>query len=245
MDIYKGKFYARYSAHTKNTGQTPDKYSYAQWADAARWHIRGWLPGDKSIPVLDLGCGAGYFIWMARECGYTNLTGVDISPDQVLLAKQACPEARIIQGDAKDVLSQSPSRYGLITGFDFIEHLQKDELLFLLELVCKALYPGGCVIFQTPNAESPWVANVRYGDFTHEFAVTPQGLNSILSFTGMIDYKARECGPYPHGVISFSRYLLWQVLSSSVALWNLVETGSKGSGVYTRVFVATAHKPFA
>ncbi|MFH1881790.1 MAG: class I SAM-dependent methyltransferase [Planctomycetota bacterium] len=241
MDDYRAKIYAHYSAHTCISGQTPDKYSFEQWAAAARWYIRGWLPEDKSVPILDLGCGAGYFLWMAQDCGYTNLAGVDLSPEQVALARQACPKAHIVLGDAQEVLAQS-SRYGLITGFDLIEHLRKDELLSLLELVYQSLRPGGRVIFQTPNAESPWGMKIRYGDLTHELAVSPKGLQSLLYLIGMTDYEARECGPYPHGVVSFSRYLLWRVLHSSLAFWNLVETGDKGSGVYTRVFIATAQK---
>lgn len=243
MDDYRAKIYEHYSAHTSISGQTPDKYSYEQWSAVTQWYIRGWLPEDKSTPILDLGCGAGYFLWLAHLCGYTNLVGVDLSPDQVALAQQACPRAQVVLGNAQEVLAQSPSHYGLITGFDLIEHLHKDELLTLLELVYRALRPGGRVIFQTPNAESPWGMNVRYGDFTHELAVSPQGLHSLLTFSGMIDFKTRECGPYPHGIISFSRYLLWRVLHSSLVFWNLVETGDKGSGVYTRVFVATAKKP--
>ncbi|MGA2160295.1 MAG: class I SAM-dependent methyltransferase [Dehalococcoidia bacterium] len=243
MDDYRVKLYAQYGVHTSISGQSPDKYSYEQWAHAARWYVRGWLPEDKSIPILDLGCGAGYFLWLVQDLGYTSLVGVDLSPGQVGLAQQACPTARIILGDAQEMLAQFPSHYGLITGFDLIEHLCKNELLSLLELVYRALCPGGRVIFQTPNAESPWGMNVRYGDLTHQLAVSPRGLHSLLSFSGLIDYEARECGPYPHGFVSAMRYLLWHVLHAGLGFWNLVETGGKGSGVYTRVFVATALKP--
>jgi hypothetical protein len=33
------------------------------------------------------------------------------------------------------------------------------------------------------------------------------------------------------------------VIHATLALWNLAETGSVGSGIYTRVFVASALKP--
>jgi hypothetical protein len=58
----------------------------------------------------------------------------------------------------------------------------------------------------------------------------------------MDNYEARECGPYPHGIVSGARFLLWRALHATLALWNLIEMGDKGSGVYTRVFVATARK---
>jgi 2-polyprenyl-3-methyl-5-hydroxy-6-metoxy-1,4-benzoquinol methylase len=180
---------------------------------------------------------------MAQDCGFTNLLGVDLSPDQVSLARRACPRAKIVLGNVQEILEQSTSQFGLITGFDLIEHLRKDELLTMLDLVYGALRPGGRLIVQTPNAESPWGMKVRYGDFTHELAVSPQGLHSVLALNGMSEYEARECGPYPHGAMSFCRFLLWKIIHALLAAWNLIETGSKGSGVYTRVFVAAARKP--
>ena len=243
MDDYRAKIYTHYLKHTNITGQTPDKYSYEKWASAAEWRLRNWLPIDKTTPILDLGCGAGYFLWLAQKLGYSNLSGVDLSEDMITFARQACPGAKISYSNALDFLAKSSSEYGLITGFDIIEHLHKDELLDLLNLIYQALKPGGRVIFQTPNAESLWGMKIRYGDLTHELCLSPDGLHSLLSLVGMQEYTARETGPYPHGVVSCTRFVIWHVLHSILAFWNLVETGDKGSGVYTRVFVATAKKP--
>jgi cyclopropane fatty-acyl-phospholipid synthase-like methyltransferase len=38
---------------------------------------------DRSARILDLGCGHGVFIYFHREAGYTNVVGVDKSPEQV------------------------------------------------------------------------------------------------------------------------------------------------------------------
>jgi hypothetical protein len=35
---------------------------------------------------------------------------------------------------------------------------------------------------------------------------------------------------------------VWQALRAGLRLWNFVETGSSGSGVYTRVFVISGVK---
>lgn len=242
MMTYKDEIYSRYLEHTAISGQAPDLYSYDSWASATASYIRGWLPEDRSAAILDLGCGAGYFLKMMSDRGYTNLTGVDLSLGQINMAKKACPQAKIVLGDCQSVLREATSSYDLITGFDFIEHLGKSELLELLHSVYKSLRPGGRVIFQVPNPDSPFGMTVLYGDFTHELTLSPQGLHSLLGFAGLTDYEPRECGPYPHGFYSSIRYLLWKALRFCISSWNLIETGDRGSLIYTRVFVAAAIK---
>lgn len=242
MANYKQEIYLRYLEHTSISGQAPDIYSYEDWASATEYYINGWLPENKKAEVLDLGCGAGYFLKMLQGKGYTKLTGVDLSPGQVDLARKVCPTAKIVLGDCQNILLQSPGTYDLITGFDFIEHLSKDELLETLRLISKSLRPGGRLVFQTPNPDSPFGMGIRYGDFTHELALSPQGLHSLLRFAGATKYEARECGPYPHGFVSFVRYSAWNILRVFIIFWNLIETGNKGSGVYTRVFIAAGIK---
>ena len=151
-------------------------------------------------------------------------------------------EATIIQGDARDFLADSVDRYGLICAFDVIEHFRKDEIIPFLEIIHQALQPGGRLILQTPNAESPLVGSVAYADFSHEWFFTPDGLEHVLRLVGFEGYQARESGPNIHGIKSLIRYGLWRLISLGLAIWNLAEMGAAGSGVYSRVFVATVVK---
>lgn len=141
--------------------------------------LRGWLPADRNISVLDMGCGNGYFLSALEHMGFTDLTGVDIGVKQVSETRKNCPQARIIQGDMREYLTQHPEHFELITGFDFIEHFNKEEILPLLDLIARSLKQGGRLILQTPNAESPWVGAVAYGDFTHEWFFTPASLANL------------------------------------------------------------------
>jgi len=242
MTNHREEIYSKYLEHAVVSGQTPSQYSYAAWASAAEHYIRGWLPESKRSRVLDLGCGAGYFLKMLHAKGYSDLTGIDLSQGQIALAKEAVPGAKLVCGNCREFLSAETGKYALITGFDFLEHLTKDELLEMLKLINKALVPGGRVIFQTPNPDSPFGMKVRYGDFTHESAVSPGSLHSILKIAGLGEYEVRECGPYPHGVVSFVRYVLWRIAHYCFVIFNLIETGNSGGGVWTRVFVAAARK---
>jgi cyclopropane fatty-acyl-phospholipid synthase-like methyltransferase len=203
--------------------------------------LKAWLPKDKSAICLDLGCGPGNVLYLLQFQGYRNIMGVDVSAEQLERAKRVCPNVECI--DAYEYVKRFQAHYDLITAFDLIEHFHKDELLPLLDAMREALKPGGILILQTPNAESPWGLKLRYGDFTHEIAFDPRNLQHILSVTGFTAFDSRECGPSMHGFASLIRFMMWKGIWAGLALWNMAETGSLGSGIYTRVFIAKAERP--
>jgi 2-polyprenyl-3-methyl-5-hydroxy-6-metoxy-1,4-benzoquinol methylase len=215
---------------------------YHAWSRDTLSRVSDWLPQDRQTPILDLGCGSGPFLHLLDSLGYTQINGVDIKPAQVQQARHEVPRAQIILGDLREVLAASPARFGLITGFDVIEHFPKEVVLPLLTQVAQALRPGGRVILQTPNGDSPWVGMVAYGDFTHEWIPTPKSLASLLGQVGLVGIAARECQPKVHGIKSAIRFLLWQMLRSFIMFSNLVEMGHRGSGIYSRVFLSTASR---
>jgi 2-polyprenyl-3-methyl-5-hydroxy-6-metoxy-1,4-benzoquinol methylase len=240
---YRQTLYDSYvSQKTRPGGLTHGEAEYRKWADAAHSRLAGWLPADRATPILDLGCGAGNFLYLLQQQGYTNLMGVDLSDEQLDLARQWCPNATLVQGAAQTVLAQQSGHFGLISGFDIIEHFGKEEILPVLELIVRALRPGGRLILQTPNAESPLAGAVVYGDFTHEWFFTPTSLADLLRVSGLTGYEARPSGPHVHGAASLLRAAIWRGVTWGLTLWNMAEVGHRGSGIYTRVFVATALK---
>jgi SAM-dependent methyltransferase len=240
---YRKRIYKKYTSMQVNpAGGQPSRADYDLWARGAERRFAGWLPVDRSAPVLDMGCGGGNFLFTLERLGYNDLTGVDISPEQVALARQWCRTAKIVEGDVFDVLKDKPDRFALISGLDILEHFRKDEMLLFLELVHRALRPGGRLVLQTPNAASPFAGSVAYSDFTHEWFYSPRGLERILRMAGFTDYQCRESGPFPHGLRSWTRSFLWSIARGGLRLYDLIETGGDEFGVYTRVFVATAVK---
>ena len=239
---YRDRLYSSYGHDFQDAGETFDREGALRWSRAIAYRLRGWTPERKDARILDLACGSGRLLFFFSERGYKNLTGVDISPDQVSLAGQVTPDVR--QESALDHVESHPDSYDLITSYDIIEHFEKDEALRFLDGCFAALRPGGRMILQTPNADSPMVASVRYGDFTHEICFNPNSLTRLMRMVGFCDIEAREAGPVPsgNGLISSLRYLIWQAIRIGLRLWNLAETGSVGAGVWTRVFLISGVK---
>lgn len=58
---------------------------------------------DKSIDILDVGCGTGVLFPFYLERNVKSITAVDLSPEMVKIAKGKFPQADIICGDAESV----------------------------------------------------------------------------------------------------------------------------------------------
>lgn len=240
---YREQLYQSYASLMDPAGGAAPGKGDAAAARVFSYHFREWLPVDRAAPILDVACGAGAFLNALQHLGYTHASGVDRSPEQVSIAKNAGSHA--VEGNLFNLLGERHAEFALITGLDIIEHLSKDEALAFLDLCLRALRPGGRFILRTPNGASPWGGMVRYGDFTHEICFTPDLLVKLLTHVGFTSCTARECEPIPTGYSAKSsvRYVGWLGIRTVLKLWNVIETGSPAGGIYTRVFAATGLKP--
>lgn len=240
---YRSIFYKNYFSEKTNKGSaTLNDRNLASWMKATILRIKIWLPQNKSIKVLDIGCGYGNLLTAFKNAGYNNLTGIDISEEQIKNAKELNENINFICSDLISFLNTSNEKYDLITAFDVLEHLDKEEALTSLELIYNNLNEGGQLIVQTPNAESPWFGAVAFGDFTHEWFYTASSLEDVLLKSAFRNIEFKPSEPLVLSIKSFIRKILWLIIKLFLMIWNLAETGSKGSKIYTRVFLARAVK---
>lgn len=239
---YRDRIYERYASRFQSAPATFDVQAARRWGRAYRYYFRDWLPVNRSARILDVACGGGMLLQFYLDCGYRDVHGVDISPEQVALARQVTPN--VVQADVLEYLAQQQGAFDLISGLDIVEHFHKGEALRLLDLCHAALKPGGRLVLQTPNAESPWGTHHRYNDLTHEIGFNPNLLTRLLALAGFERIEAREQGPVPWGysVASTLRWLVWQGIRFGLKVWNLAETGDAGSGVFTRNFVVSGRR---
>lgn len=240
MTDYRQRIYEQYATVFKDRKETFNAAEVKQWGRAYHSYFAGWLPKEKHAPITDLACGHGNLLYHFQTLGYNNLAGVDISTDQVKLARQIAPDVE--ENNLLDYLQEHKDSFALITGLDIIEHLTKDEVLDFLDGCYQALQPGGRLILQTPNAASPFVNVIRYGDFTHELCFEENVLGQLLKLCGFSNVEVREMGPVKSGYSwkSSLRYLLWRSVRFCMRLINTIETGSPGPQAWTRVFLITA-----
>lgn len=182
------------------------------------------LPPGQSIAIVDIGCGQGTTVQTLHALGYANASGVDISSEQVDLARRAgIPNVHC--SDFFSFLEEHAGVFDVVLATDVLEHCTKTEVLDLFDAVRKALRPGGVFVARVPNAGSPFVGRIQFGDFTHETSFTVGSLAQISKVTGFSTTSFLDPGPVPHGVRSAIRLALWKVISCALKVILIAETG--------------------
>lgn len=223
---FKARLYERYLSGHANRGADTIQHSIGQRTAYLRHVVCPWLPASKSANILDLGCGYGAIMVTAQEAGYTNLTGVDVSPEQVDMARQL-GLADVHCEDLNSFLSRIPDgTFQSVIAFDILEHFTRPELLSLTDELHRVLGKGGRLIVHVPNAEAIFSGTVRYGDLTHEMAFTKSSLNQLASACHFKLIAVQEDVPVVHGLKSLIRNLIWRVGTLGFRLLTLAETGS-------------------
>ena len=137
---------------------------YAKYTDAGRWlkrnigRIRG-LGLDRSGPkeILDLGCGPGFFLFIAKQFGHSGI-GVDVGHHEVCneLLDLFGVERKVWRIQAFELLPDFGRKFDLITAFSTAFHRSADESVawgtdewnfFLDDLFERQLKSGGRVFF--------------------------------------------------------------------------------------------------
>ena len=219
-DIRKPLYEKYYSAF--KMGEPREKFGFLH---LKLWYNEKYLPlfkgRKRNEAILDLGCGQGFMLRYLQSAGFTNLSGVDISEEQVKIAKER--GFNVFHADVMSFLKEHVDEYEIIVAIDIIEHFKKEELYELLLLIQQALKPGGLFIIQTPNGDGLMPNYVIYGDLTHFTILSPLSLKNILTVTNFDNVKIKELGP---GLfIHFPLFLIWQVIRLFAMIIKFAEIG--------------------
>ncbi len=178
-----------------------------------------------------------------HEAGYTRVTGVDSSPEQVAAAQSlAIPGVK--RGDLLPfVRGLDEGSANVVVTWDVIEHLTKGELAALCDDVSRILGPSGRWIIHAPNGESPFGARIRYADWTHEQAFTRESLAQLLGAVGFKRVDCFEDTPVVASAEGLCRWVAWKAIRGLLRVWVRAETGETGrSSVFTQNLLAVATK---
>lgn len=114
------------------------------------------LAEAKSLKLLEVGCGMGFFLDVCEEYGI-DARGCDVAEKALKFANRNSPRAR-----AGTLDSHYPDNsFDLICGFNLIEHLPHP--LELIKQAERVLRPGGILVLETPIQESMFHRLARIG----------------------------------------------------------------------------------
>lgn len=158
-------------------------------------NIRQYLPKNKDAKILEVGFGTGYFLKYLLSLGYTDVGGIEMSPEATDFVKTNIYSNVICVESTQDYIAEHKHEFDLIIMFDVLEHIPKPETIDFLVVIKDGLKVGGVFIARVPNASNPLNINAFGSDFTHEFIHTAKSLlqvNRITKFSHIEIHPFKE-----------------------------------------------------
>jgi ubiquinone/menaquinone biosynthesis C-methylase UbiE len=153
MKQWYEELFTNYSKNYDNEGFTKGTTGECNFIEAE-------IGSNKSIKILDVGCGTGRHDIELAKRGYTNITGIDLSDDQLKRAREKAEKAEVeidfIKADARDFHFDDEFDAVLMICEGAFSLMETDEMNFqILQSIEKSLKPGGKLIFTCLNALFP------------------------------------------------------------------------------------------
>jgi 2-polyprenyl-3-methyl-5-hydroxy-6-metoxy-1,4-benzoquinol methylase len=148
-----------------NYAESYEKESFTMGTKAEVDFIEHEIAFNKSLKILDIGCGTGrHDIELARR-GY-NVTGVDLSESMLAKAKEDAAKANVKvkfeQGDARTLPFTEEFDFVMMVCEGSFPLMETDEMNFsILKSACNAVKPGEKFLFTTLNGLFPLFHSVK------------------------------------------------------------------------------------
>lgn len=179
----KNKIYENYFDSIYRTSNTFNQKEYEITASHFDMDFGHFIPAKTTAEMLDIGCGAGHFLYFLRTKGYTNYFGIDVSKSQIKFCKKFIT-TRCKTADAFEYLKNKKNVYSIVSAHDVLEHIPKEKVIMFLEVIYSALKPGASLLLKLPNMSNPFALNNRYRDFSHECGFTEKSIYQVLYLAG-------------------------------------------------------------
>ncbi|MFC1658305.1 class I SAM-dependent methyltransferase [Candidatus Omnitrophota bacterium] len=154
-----------YESLFENYAKKYDKECFVQGTLGECDFIEQEIDSDKSLKIIDIGCGTGRHAIELTKRGY-NVTGVDLSEDQIKRAKEKAQEARATidfqTQDARNLSFDGEFDLAIMLCEGGFPLMETDEMNFeILKNATKALKSKGKLIFTTLNGLFPLFHSVN------------------------------------------------------------------------------------
>ncbi len=153
-----------------------------------------------NLSILDIPCGEGEITYWLQKHGCSRVRGFDLDASRIQSGTRLGLPLQV--GDAFTVLREtSENSLGAVFSLNFLEHLEKNQVIEFMTLAFSRLVPGGALVVVTPSADSPFGCSHIFNDFTHKWAATSGVLRGL--YTGIGFTQVEVFGNHPRWGMSY------------------------------------------
>ncbi len=177
---YRERLFNQYhSIHGKNIdGTKNEKYNFFRLYYEA--YYKKYIPTNKKVSILEIGCNKGYLLAVLEKEGYESLYGIDLSNEDLTFAKENTPKSTLENIDAFEFCKKHKEGFDVIIIKAVLEHINKEKVFLLIEDMKNSLTKEGILIIDVPNMDWLFATHERYMDFTHEVGFTKESLSQVM-----------------------------------------------------------------
>ncbi len=179
---------AIYQAHAAAYDRDRDRSGME--APYLRAHVDGLPPGPRT--VLDLGCGAGEPIARYLIDAGCAVTGVDVAPAMLAIARARLPAATWLEHDMRTLALGA--RFAAIVAWDSFFHLPRAEQRAMFAVFRDHLAPGGLLLFTTGDKDGEAIGQVDGAPVYHD-SLAPDVYVALLAAHGLDVVRHRADDP--------------------------------------------------
>jgi len=178
----------------KNYSRRYDKESFTQGTLGEVDFIEKEIDGNKSVRILDVGCGTGRHAIELALRGY-SVKGIDLSLDQLERAKEKSKETGVEitfeQKDARDFCYPNQYNLAIMMCEGAFSLMETDEMNFqILKNIYGSLAPKGKLIFTTLNGLFPLFHSVK--DFINDNLEKAESSENTFDLMTFRDFSTFE-----------------------------------------------------
>lgn len=176
-------FYLNYIQERKDRGNSFDKLHNSRLDLIERFCPNPGNHLEARRNLLDIGCGAGFFLKTAQSRGW-NPYGIDFLPEYNRFAREELLLGNVHSATLEE-MNFPPLSFDVVTLWDLIEHLRHP--LATLKEINRILRPGGLVVIWTPNVKNAAFLKEKWDGYRvplHLYFLSNQALNSLLTQAG-------------------------------------------------------------
>ena len=142
----------RYQGYSQKNKKEIESVQIEKW----KYELIRWLPKERTISILDIGTGPGFFPIVLKQMGYTKVTAIDASVNMLQIAQEnllkyggETPDTvRYLQMNAQE-LDFEPEYFDVIMMRNVTWNLENPEKAY--EAWLRALKPGGQLLIYDAN----------------------------------------------------------------------------------------------